>query len=211
MAASGHVEQLFATPLFWYLVPGADELNAELRALILEAERLTPGTVKSNLGGWQSPGDVFAWRAPAVATLRRLAARAVEVATARLPLPAGVSVESHLFGWAAVNRRGHYNTVHVHPQATWSGIYYVDPGDEPPESLGGALELAHPSVAATMTFFPDLLPPARAVRPQAGLIVLFPSYLQHSVRLYQGERPRVCVPFNAHLRVGGARAEPARP
>jgi hypothetical protein len=47
------------------------------------------------------------------------------------------------------------------------------------------------------------------VRPQAGLIVLFPSYLQHSVRLYQGERPRICVPFNAHLRVGAPHAEPA--
>ena len=29
------------------------------------------------------------------------------------------------------------------------------------------------------------------------MIILFPSYLQHSVRMYNGERPRVCVPFNA--------------
>ena len=52
-----------------------------------------------------------------------------------------------------------------------------------------------------MTFFPGALPSARLVRPEAGLVILFPSYLQHSVRLYQGERPRICVPFNAHLRL----------
>ena len=42
---------------------------------------------------------------------------------------------------------------------------------------------------------------ARLVRPEAGMIILFPGYLQHSVRMYQGERPRVCVPFNAHMRI----------
>jgi hypothetical protein len=33
------------------------------------------------------------------------------------------------------------------------------------------------------------------------MIIVFPGYLQHSVRMYYGERPRVCVPFNAHLRI----------
>jgi hypothetical protein len=27
--------------------------------------------------------------------------------------------------------------------------------------------------------------------------------LQHSVRMYHGERPRICVPFNAHVRIVG--------
>ena len=100
-----------------------------------------------------------------------------------------------------MNRKGHYNTVHVHPMATWSGVYYVDPGDD---GAGGLLEFSHPIAASTMTFFPGALPSARLVRPEPGLVILFPSYLQHSVRLYQGERPRVCVPFNAHLRIVGA-------
>jgi hypothetical protein len=55
-----------------------------------------------------------------------------------------------------------------------------------------------------MSFFPGVLPSARLVRPQAGMMILFPSYLQHSVRIYQGERPRICIPFNAHIRVLGA-------
>jgi hypothetical protein len=85
--------------------------------------------------------------------------------------------------------------------ATWSGIYYVDPGDEPADSTGGALELLHPVTASAMTFFPGILPSARLVRPEPGMVVVFPSYLQHGVRMYHGERPRICVPFNAHTRV----------
>jgi uncharacterized protein (TIGR02466 family) len=204
MAQHGGIEYLFPSPVFWHVFKQVDALNAELRDLILEQERASPSMVKSNQGGWQSPTEFFSWGGSAVATLRRFAARAVELATARLPIPPQVRCEFHLSGWAAVNRRGHYNTAHVHPMAAWSGVYYVDPGDDAPDAPGGVLELAHPIVASVMTFFPGLLPSARLVRPEAGMIILFPSYLQHSVRLYQGERPRVCVPFNAHLRIVSA-------
>lgn len=201
MAQNARVEYLFPTPVFWYVFKNLDALNAELRDLILEQERTTPSMLKSNQGGWQSPTDFFGWSGEAVARLAQYCRRAVEVATSRMPLPPNVRIEFHVSGWAAVNRKGHYNTPHVHPMATWSGVYYVDPGDEPPDGVGAALEFEHPIVAAVMAFFPTLLPSARLVRPEAGMMILFPSYLQHSVRMYQGERPRISVPFNAHVRI----------
>jgi uncharacterized protein (TIGR02466 family) len=203
IASTGQVEHMFSTPVFWYVLRDVDALNAELRDLILEQERASTSMVKSNQGGWQSPSEFFRWEAPAVATLARYARRAVEVATSRI-IPQNLRMEFHLSSWAAVNRKGHYNTTHVHPMATWSGVYYVDPGDENPDSQGGLLEFDHPIMASVMTFFPGVLPSARLVRPEAGMMILFPSYLQHSVRMYTGERPRICVPFNAHIRVLGA-------
>ena len=204
IANNGRIEGLFPTPVFWYVFTNVEELNAELRDLILREERAAPSMHKSNQGGWQSPTDLFTWEGPAVAKLRQFASRAVEIATSRLPIPPSIKIEFHLSGWAAVNRKGHYNTTHVHPMAVWSGIYYVDPGDEPPDRPGAVLELSHPIVASVMTFFPGVLPSTRVVRPEAGMMILFPSYLQHGVRLYHGERPRVCVPFNAHVRIVGA-------
>jgi uncharacterized protein (TIGR02466 family) len=203
MAKHGGIEYLFPTPVFWYVFKNVAALNAELLELILAQERASPAVVKSNQGGWQSPTDFFSWGGSAVATLRQFAMRAVEIATARLGLAPNVRFEFQLSSWAAVNRNGHYNTPHVHPTATWSGVYYVDPGDETPDAPGATLEFAHPIVASVMTFFSGVLPSARLVRPEAGMIILFPSYLQHSVRMYHGERPRVCVPFNAHLRIVG--------
>ena len=203
LAQRGQLEHVFTTPIFSHLLPDAGALNAELRAIILDRERATASQAKSNQGGWQSAADFFAWGGEAVGALERHARTAVKVATARLGISLSSGLEFDLFGWAAVNRRGHYNTGHVHPGATWSGVYYVDPGEEPAEATGAAIEFAHPVTAALMSFFPGLLPSARVVKPRAGLTILFPSYLQHSVRMYGGDRPRVCVPFNAHVR-GGA-------
>jgi uncharacterized protein (TIGR02466 family) len=203
MAENGRVDYLFPTPVFWYVFKNVEALNAELRDLILEQERTATSMVKSNQGGWQSPTDFFRWGGEAVATLEHYARRAAETATARMPIPPNVRIEFHLSSWAAVNRQGHYNTPHVHPMAVWSGVYYVDPGDEAPGAPGAVLEFAHPIVASVMTFFPGVLPSARLVRPEAGMMILFPSYLQHSVRMYHGERPRICVPFNAHMRIVG--------
>ena len=200
MAKYGQLEHIFSTPVFSYVLKDVGELNGELRDLVLERERTAPSMVKSNQGGWQSSPDFFDWGGSAVETLEHHLRRAVKIATARVLGATNLRIEFQLYGWAAVNRNGHYNTTHVHPMATWSGVYYVDAGDEAPDARAAVLEFAHPIIASVMSFFPGVLPSARVVRPETGMIILFPSYLQHSVRMYQGERPRISVPFNAHLR-----------
>jgi uncharacterized protein (TIGR02466 family) len=199
MARNGQVENVFATPIFWHTLKNCEGLNSDLRALILEREKSTGSATKSNMGGWQSAPDFFDWKAPAVAALERYVRCALDVATVRVMAPKFVRATFDLHGWGAVNREGHYNTAHVHPMSTWSGVYYVDPGESADDTTEGNIEFAHPAAAATMTFFPTLLPSARLVRPQAGLMLLFPSYLLHAVRIYRGKSPRICVPFNAHL------------
>lgn len=198
--AAGRIEYAFATPIFSHVFGDAGGVNEALRTLILAREQSGGGVVKSNQGGWQSPPVFFDWTEPAVATLAEMIGHSLNAANARVAIPPELDIEFELFGWAAVNRNGHYNTPHLHPQATWSGVYYVDAGDEPADSDGALLEFSHPIGAALMNFFPGILPSARTVRPQTGMIILFPSYLVHSVRVYRGNRPRICVAFNAHMR-----------
>ena len=204
IARNGQVENMFPTPIFWHVLKDCEALNAELRDLILDKERSTTSATKSNMGGWQSPPDFFQWQGQAVATLERYVRCALDVATVRVTAPKILRGKFDVYGWGAVNRRGHYNTAHVHPMATWSGVYYIDAGDDAADTTEGFLEFAHPIAASTMTFFPNVLPAARLVRPQAGMMILFPSYLLHSVRMYRGDRPRICVPFNAHLQTPDA-------
>lgn len=202
MAENARLEHAFATPIFSYSLPNADRLNFNLLELILAREGAMPSRSKSNQGGWQSSDDVFCWDHAAIRALSGYLKCALDLASARVAVPPNLRTEYQLSGWAAVNRRGHYNTPHLHPMATWSGIYYVDPGDGTAGIPNAVLEFAHPIAASAMTFFPGILPSARTVQPEAGMIILFPSYLQHSVRVYDGDRPRVCVAFNAHaLRV----------
>lgn len=200
IARNSLVEDLFPTPILQCMLESVDELNSQLTELILAAERSMPSAVKSNQGGWQSAPDFFGSGAAPISTLERHIGCALEIATARLLAAPGLGMQFDLYGWAAVNRKGHYNTMYLHPMATWSGVYYVDAGDQTPGAPEAVLEFAHPIAAAVMTFFPGQLPTARVVKPAAGMIIVFPSYLQHSVRMYHGDRPRICVAFNAHLR-----------
>jgi uncharacterized protein (TIGR02466 family) len=198
---NGQVENIFPTPIFHHVIKDCEALNEGIRTLILERERTMPSASKSNIGGWQSQPDFFSWDAPEVATLLRYVASALDVATVRVTAPQCLRVQFDIFGWAAVNRNGHYNTAHLHPASTWSGVYYVDPGDgEADAATSGQLEFINPVSAAGMTFFPNVLTSTRLVQPKAGLIILFPSHLLHSARIYHGARPRICVPFNAHVR-----------
>lgn len=81
-------------------------------------------------------------------------AEALNIVTARVLVRPQFSVEFELYGWAAVNRKGQYNTSHVHLMATWPGVYYIDAGDEAVDSPGASLEFAHPITAAVIDFLP---------------------------------------------------------
>jgi uncharacterized protein (TIGR02466 family) len=102
-----------------------------------------------------------------------------------------------LHAWANVNRAGHFNRMHTHPGSTWSGTYYVDPGTDetsPPE--GTLLHIFDPCQGRANTFLPGIAASSFTIKPVAGLMVLFPSYLAHMVFPHQGDRPRISVAFN---------------
>jgi uncharacterized protein (TIGR02466 family) len=102
-----------------------------------------------------------------------------------------------LQAWANVSRAGAFNRPHLHGGSTWSGTYYVDPGDPPPEAENGTpLLLMASDPGRQTTFMPDLLPMQIAIKPEPGLMVLYPGYLPHMVFPHQGNRPRISIAFN---------------
>lgn len=196
------VEFPFAVPVVRHVWDDSAELNRALSEAILAQEGRSTGNSKSNVGGWQSTQDFLAWTGEAGRTLAARMAEMVNHATRLLLARLGTEkARTAQFSWkiaiwANVNRAGDYNRVHLHPGATWSGVYYVDAGD--PGAEGGRLSLMDPSPAAQMTFLTGLLRPTLEVAPVAGLMVLFPSYLPHMVHPYRGQRPRISIAFNAH-------------
>ncbi len=60
-----------------------------------------------------------------------------------------------LSAWANVNRPGDFNKMHTHPGATWSGVYYVDPGDADHTAEGTAIHISDPYPARTNIFSPS--------------------------------------------------------
>lgn len=204
---------VFATPVVECPLPGAGARNAALRGAILAREGGHPGTEHSNLGGWQSGWDLAEWGGDAardvIAAARDIAGR---LTCDRAGRP--VRVEWLVNAWANVNRAGHANEFHTHPGAYWSATYYVDDGGAGADpSLGGEFEIQDPRGVAPAMLAPALsfaMPGGQSVgaselvRPRAGLLLMFPSWLSHGVRPYRGDGVRVSVALN--LTPSGGRA-----
>ena len=199
------VLNLFSTPVVIAAMPDAVTLNAELKTIILAREASSESVERSNHGGWQSTWDLHQWGgAPMQKVLAFGRAIASEVTVDRMGKRQPISWRINC--WANVNRHGHGNQFHTHPGALWSASYYVDDGGVGADSsLGGEFEIQDPRGVAPIMYAPFLTFPgpdgaalgeSQRLTPQAGMFVLFPSWLSHGVRPYRGTRERVSIAIN---------------
>ncbi len=196
--------ELELTPAFPTLigqlwVPDPEVMNRDLQALILAEEAEYSSLGRSNVGGWHSRPDFLNKTDPAVSSFKAWltwALRRMIHATAGENAFQGTLSAS---AWATVCRAGAYHAPHSHPDSAWSGVYYVNPGsDNREQPLSGVLEFLDPRAGVEAVTAPgDPYGEPFRVRPQAGLLVVFPSWLHHWVHPYSGQGPRIAISFNA--------------
>ena len=180
-------------------VPDADALNYGLRTLILTQEAEYASLGRSNIGGWHSRPDFLRRSDPNVDALTSwitwALSQVIRATTGRDSFKGTLSLSA----WATVCRAGAYHAPHSHPDSAWSGVYYVDAGTYSPDRpLSGMLEFLDPRAGVEAVSAPgDPYGEPFRIQPEAGLLVLFPSWLYHWVHPYAGERPRIAVSFNA--------------
>lgn len=206
------IRNLFATPLIISNLPPETPLIADLRHQILTRSEQTLSVAHSNEGGWQSPTDFLDWSGEAGAGLIDAVRQIIDQITlvwdaSGLAQPA---LDWKISAWANVNRRGNGNASHVHPGAYWSGCFYVDDGGiNGEDEQGGALTFNDPRGPLPIMAAPTVkigLPGyltaglGERVLPKTGMLVLFPSWLQHAVTAYHGEGTRISVAFNFSLK-----------
>ena len=199
------VRNLFPTPVAVTSLPGAAALNAALKTTILEHEQSHASTQHSNLGGWQSRWDFAEWSGAAGRQVLE-SARALATQLTSNRQGQAVRVDWKMNAWANINRHGQGNEFHTHPGSFWSGSYYVDDGSASAgQDVGGEFEIQDPRGVAPAMYAPALTVAGRAgtamgavemLRPRAGMMILFPAWLQHAVRPYRGTTQRISIAFN---------------
>lgn len=200
--SSTRLQRPFFVPFLLHRWEGSEALNAKLAEAIDGQRQASAGVRRSNVGGWHSEVGLLEWAGDAG---RSLVGRMVAMANhaTRLLFQEHGVVTGPPFGWkvsawANLNLAGDWNNLHFHSGSTWSGSYYVAAGDPAPADRPGSgrLVFLDPLLAAQMSFFPKILPEFHEVTPEPGLMVLFPSYLQHLVQPYLGRQPRISIAFN---------------
>lgn len=198
--ANATFTHLFPTPFMSHVWSDGTELNEALRPPILEQVAKTAGVTKTNVGGWHSEAGQLEFCGQAGRRLIRHMYEMADEATRRTLAECNQpnrQMRWTLTAWVNVNGPGGFNRIHTHPGATWSGTYYVDTGDPPPDAADGTpIHFFDPCQGHANTFLQPYVASSYVARPEPGLMILFPSYLPHMVLPHQGIRPRISIAFN---------------
>ena len=188
----------FPTPIWHFILDDYQQLNQRLIAEIkAEQQRDLTGEKWSNVLGWHSVSNLHQ-RASFAEFNRMIGANMLEVATCLNWDLEKFSLELKSC-WAIVNGKLASNSVHNHPNSILSGVYYL----QAPEN-SGVISFSDPRVAAQMlvpplTEYSPWTLPKISYQPQAGMMLLFPSWLLHGVEMNMSGEPRISLSFNVGM------------
>ena len=191
---------LFATPVAIAEIRNGDDLVDELRSIILKREAEHPGLKRSNEGGWHSDTKMLEWGGAAA---RFVIEKAAKIAQTMSAFGDGQgTAEWTACMWANINSAGSLNLPHTHPGALWSAVFYIDVGGDDVSKIGGELILEDPRLPMANIHNPEFRfigPDGQPVNwtaeihPKRGMLVVFPSWMRHSVRTYRGNSRRISM------------------
>jgi len=191
-------EILFPTPIYFKMVKDPQKMNKYLLPRIKDWSKKVKSEMKTNSGGgWHSP-TVMNFKKEYDPLTEELFTMQHEIFQ-----DYGMDPKPGLGNmWANINYPGSYNKQHIHPNAQWSGVYYI----QVPKNSGSIfLEDPRPGPNIMLPRRREGLPKAlwRMVvyPPIEGQMMMFPAWVPHGVEINQskekGEKGwRVSVSFN---------------
>jgi uncharacterized protein (TIGR02466 family) len=222
------LQPFFAIPFGFAQLENCAQLNAELRAhfLKLEAEGAKHANprpyTQRNSPVFESNFQLFRSKESCIQQLKNFCwSNLLGVISELTKYDEPTMRRLQIFNdcWFHVTRRGGFFGLHNHPMASWSGVYCVDPGKhdaDKPDS--GMLTFVNPATSSAM--FQDAATAGvrgpfgtgiRYIKFEPGQLVLFPSYVLHDVKPFEGEGERITVAFNCWFRLKDEYAPPAAP
>ena len=194
------IYRLFPTPVFHFRVENYQELNTELENYILNLKKKDEkGTKKSNAGGWHSHNFDINNDNKA----KKFAKIFEEFYKKVIINKMGWKYDSNKVKmeamWSIINKKGSFNIQHNHPNSFLSAAYYV----RHPEKSGN-IRFFDPREQKNIRYpkikkYTDLSAVIIEKDPKEGDLLIFPSYLYHSVGENLSKDDRIIVSFNVEI------------
>ena len=194
------IYKLFPTPVFHFRVENYQKLNTELENYILNLRKKDEkGQKKSNAGGWHSPNfDLNNDN-----TAKKFAKIFEEFYKKVIINEMGWKYDSNKVKmeamWSIINKKGSFNIQHNHANAYLSSAYYV----RYPEK-SGSIKFFDPREQKNIRYpkiknYTDISAVITEITPKEGDLLIFPSYLYHSVGENLSKDDRIIVSFNVDI------------
>ena len=151
--------------------------------------------------GYQTD-DIGYSTAPAIRALNALLTAAVQRRAdlaRRAPAHAfdrAVPDDFRLYSWGVIIREKGHQAPHFHPHGWLSGVYYIEVPDEISEAdpeRSGWIEFGRGDERWNKK---TTEMPVRQVKPEAGVLLTFPSYFWHNTRPLRTNKPRISFAFD---------------
>ena len=188
-----NVEYFFSTPVYIKDIPNAVELNRYLEEKIIQWSQQDKGVSKTNAGGWHSTTEMNQKEEYNVLT-KELFAMQDEIFAKELLTHKPVLGNM----WANINYPGNFNRPHLHPNALFSGVYWI----KTPKNSGTFMMYEpRPGAQCNMPNRKEGKLPSQLWRevhfePIAGRCIMFPAWLWHEVKPNESNDVRISVSFN---------------
>ena len=188
----------FSTPVWASKIDNYKKVNENLLDYIYNLQKRDPeGIIKSNFNGWHSKDFDLSDETPKkfVQTIKSNINNVLNDMSWDLNKQ-DVNINSL---WAIINEKGAFNQRHHHGNSDLSAAYYVsadkDCGDIVFYDPRPAPVYKHPIAKS-----PNILNASvNSIQPDGGLLVIFPSYLEHSVNSNNSSNKRIVISFNINL------------
>ena len=192
--------EYFPHPVFKYKLENYKSHNKELSKYIYGLlEKNSLGQKKSNINGWHSPffdlskknNIGFQFLLKIQPYLKDVFKLYGWIYNPQKVLCSGM--------WAIINKKGNFNTEHIHPNSNLSAAYYV----KAPKNCGD-FKIGNPH-SISRDKFPERESPTEYNRLVAKLsveegdLLIFPSYLPHSVLPNESDEDRIVISFNIFI------------
>ena len=185
----------FSTPVWTFQINNYENVNEEMYNYIKsEQKKDGTGITKSNIKGWHSKDFSLETKEPQ--NFINLILPSIEQVMVDMNWEKQKQKIRISNMWAIINTGGSANTRHQHGNSTISGAYYV----RAPKNSGDIV-FYDPRPAPVYTY-PNALSPnllnaqINGISPNEGSLVLFPSYLDHSVNKNLSNDERIVISFN---------------
>jgi Putative 2OG-Fe(II) oxygenase len=203
---------MFAVPFAFGHYAAHAPLNAALKRVLFALEKSgtaanpRPFTMR-NTAVFESHFNLFRDPDPAIQELKAFCWDQLLNVVGQLngyDIPTIKRLEIYNDCWFHISRRGGFFGLHNHPNASWSGVYCVDSGQhDPGKPDSGLLSFVNPMLMTSMHIDAGVakipLPYGNQIasaRLGAGELVIFPSWVLHDVKPFEGEGERITIAFN---------------
>tara|TARA_B100001057_G_scaffold478929_1_gene549946 strand:- start:547 stop:1149 length:603 start_codon:yes stop_codon:yes gene_type:complete len=191
---------LFPTPVWTLNFDNYNHINEEMYKLIKDQQNNDEkGSIKSNIKGWHSKD--FNLEDNTIQQFIKFISPSIKEVMEDMKWEQEKQTVKINNMWAIINTGGSANHRHQHGNSTISGAYYV----RAPRNCGDIIFYdprpapiySHPNVES-----PNMLnAQVNGISPKEGALVLFPSYLDHSVNENLSNEERIVISFNIKIQM----------